>query len=398
MPNPCAPNTSEPKTGLGPIIVYDATQLVNFLISQGMGWLSAYAPKIGGRSYDLASFCAADPPPAPTTDPATILNFFSPLNPTGAADLLNWLIQIADYFVWFQDCQCSAGPQPTPPSAIPQPTGLDQSPPNTGTPPGTPCSNSNLFASVDNTATVQLRYMNSTIATSLLNVTGVTFKRSRGIISGTSFQVKCEFGYLNSSGSAIPLGAEILGAGGIPNTATVAFSVPPGAFSLYETWSPVSGTYQISVDDEISVFCGGTSPTGSASACCPADPTLLAILEQVKDDVQFILSIIPVRVPNYAAGTSHSGLSDGGALSLESTTIALKVVFDTLPISFGEVIGTPNTFIDIGFVTPLTNQGVEAGIRLSRQTQVIPLPEASSGINYTFPSGASVTITELQAG
>ena len=66
MANPCSPNSSIAKTGIGPIIVYDAAKLVNLFTLRGIGWLSPYLPAIGGQNYDLNDFCGNDPP-SPTT-------------------------------------------------------------------------------------------------------------------------------------------------------------------------------------------------------------------------------------------------------------------------------------------------------------------------------------------
>jgi len=70
----------------------------------------------------------------------------------------------------------------------------------------------------------------------------------------------------------------------------------------------------------------------------------------------------------------------------------------TLPAVYGVEAGTPLTYFDIGWVSPVTAEGVEAGIRITRQTQAIPLPEATTSLDYSLQPGEVVTITELQAG
>lgn len=399
MSNPCSPNTSEPQTGLGPILVFDAAKLANFLLEEGMGWLSPLVPQIGGQTFNLTDFCASDPPDQPSTDPTYIANLFNPLNGQAVVEQRDWLFGMVNYFVWYASCQCSSGPQPTPPSPVSQPTTVDFSPPGTDNSAGPTCSTYTYFAGIDHTAAVELRYNNSLSSLAGINPTHVIFTQERTLVSATSgWSTVLTYGYLDSSGTEHVVYSQTVNAANLTTPGTVEFDIPVGTFSLFIHNTVGVGTWSITIGDSVQVWCNGTSPTGSPSSCCPTDPNLLAMIQQVLDQLAFLETLIPVRVPNYAAGTAHSGLSDGGTLSLDSTTIALKVNVDTLPSNYGEVVGTPNTYIDIGWITPSTNEGVQAGIRLSRLTQVVPLPEATSAIDYTFPGGESVTITELQAG
>jgi hypothetical protein len=112
----------------------------------------------------------------------------------------------------------------------------------------------------------------------------------------------------------------------------------------------------------------------------------------------FLMAHIPFRVPTYVLGVSTPGLSGGGNLVLQSTTIAIQVQITTLPPAYGEVFGSPNTYLDFGWITPATSEGPEAGIRITRSTQVFPLPEATLSVDYSLPAGALITIGELQAG
>jgi hypothetical protein len=122
------------------------------------------------------------------------------------------------------------------------------------------------------------------------------------------------------------------------------------------------------------------------------------MLQQILNELTLLETLIPARPPNYAAGTSHSGLSGSGSVSLQTTTIAVRLTFTTVPGYVSGVSGTPETLLGLGWISPVTNEGVEAGIRISRATQVFPLPEATSSVDYTFASGAVATLDELQAG
>ena len=187
MANPCSPNDSIAKSGVGPIIVYDAAKLVNLFTLRGIGWLSSYLPAIGGQNYDLNDFCGNDPP-SPTRDAGTIANFFSPLNPTGAADLNQWLVDLANLLVWNECCTCSAGPPPPAFSPIPQPTGLTLTPPNTAPPAGATCLTGSIFATLSNPGTGQgiQSYPNGTFGALVgMNATMVVIKEGWSVSSGT---------------------------------------------------------------------------------------------------------------------------------------------------------------------------------------------------------------------
>lgn len=411
MTNPCSPNTSEPQSGLGTTLVYDAAKLAQFLVQEEMSWLSPLVPQIGGQSYDLATFCAADPAD-PTTDATTIAGFFSPLNPTGAADLRDWLVQVVDRGVWYASCQCSAGPAPTPPSPISQPTDVNLQPPDT-------TASGNCFTGsathTPNYSNQQSWNFNDALPAGdgpsdgeflrrqvpIPIPSSVTFTADVGSDGANPSNVQFIVNFYtatNSSITASTFSSPTVTQGTTYDSPTIPVPANAVYWQLIAIDTPGGSAVTNTITVNVTIYCQGQGPNTLGMVCCPTDPNLLAMIQQVLDELMTLESLIPARVPNYAAGTAHSGLSGGGSLTLDSTTIAVKVVFDSLPPNYGLVPGVPNTYFEIGWVSPDTNEGVQAGIRLTRQTQVIPLPEASSGIEYSFATRSSVTITELQAG
>jgi hypothetical protein len=125
---------------------------------------------------------------------------------------------------------------------------------------------------------------------------------------------------------------------------------------------------------------------------------MLGLLQQIYNLLLATYSTIPSRPPTYTASTAHTGLTGGGNFSVPSTTIALKLEVTQLPAVYGQIDGFPQTHIDIGWITPTTLYGPEAGIRVTRTTQVIQLPEATTGVDWSLPPGEEMTITELEAG
>ena len=414
MSNVCSPNAGQPKSGLGSVLVYDAAKLAEFLLQEGMGWLSPFVPQIGGQSYDLSSFCSGDTPDAPNTDPTYILNLFNPTNGQAVVEQRDWLFGLVNWAVWYSSCECSAGTQPTPITPISQPPDLNLQPPSTS--PSESCFSNSITGRSVNYANQFAWNFNDVLPGGNGNFDGQFYQRivptplpSSIVLTavnhgGGAHDYNCQLflNFYTSAGGNITAsnyGGVTFNVGATLTTPPIA--VPPAAAFWAVIVTPVggnTGTPTNTVDVSSTIYCQGQGPNTLGMVCCPTDPNLLSMLNEILRQVQEIYSIIPVRVPNYAAGTAHSGLSGGGNLTLDPTTIAVKVVFDTLPPNYGLVVGTPDTYLELGWLSPVTNEGVTAGLRLSRQAQVVEMPEATSALDYSFASSASVTITELQAG
>lgn len=414
MTSPCTSGVGEPKTGIGPIIVFDAAKLAEFLLQEGMGWLSPYVPQIGGKNYNLDDFCPNYTGPAPTTDPGDIAQFFNPLNPTGAADLLTWLVQVVDQFVWSTSCTCTVGGDPTPPTAIGPPPDVQFQPPDT-----TPSANCFTGAATARTVNYSNHFawnfsdvlpagngpsdgeFNSRIVPTPVPSSIVLHVTNNNVgIKTYSVQVSVSFQTAqNASITAsqyhtadVTVGTDVT-TPPIPIPSTAAFwtviAIPSGGNT---------GTPTNTVAVESTIYCQGQGPNSLGMVCCPTDPNLLAMLQQILNELTLLETLIPARPPNYAAATSHAGLSGDGTISLAATTIAVRLTFTTTPTYIGSIAGTPTTRLGLGWISPVTNEGGEAGIPVTRSTQVFPLPEATSSLDYTFTPGAVVTIDELLAG
>lgn len=414
MANPCSPNSSEPKDGIGSYLVFDAAKIGQFLLQTGMGWLSPLVPEIGGKTYNLSDFCASDPPDEPTTDPGDIAQFFNPLNPTGQADLKNWLTDVVNHFVWFQSCQCSSGPQPTPPSPISQPTDVNFQPPSTTT--GDHCF-AGTATHTPNYANVIAWNFNDALPPGTSPYTDGEFTRppipqptpssitfTAIVGSGGAHATAATFlvNFYNASGSAISASTYLS-----PSVATSAtfnspvIPVPTNAayWQIIANKDESGSTHATnSIEVDVTVYCQGQGPNNLGMVCCPTDPNLLAMIQQILDQLQFLESIIPARAPTYAERSTTTGLSDTGNFTVADDVIAVKIALTTIPAYIGKLDGLPITYFGVGWVTPTTDSGPQAGIPISRATQVFPLPEATTGLDYALSPGVVISITELLAG
>ena len=63
----------------------------------------------------------------------------------------------------------------------------------------------------------------------------------------------------------------------------------------------------------------------------------------------------------YAAGVAYTGLSGSGSQALTSTCIAIRIDVTTIPTIIGVDSGEPDYYFDMGFISPLTNEGPGGG-------------------------------------
>lgn len=428
----CGGGASEAKSTYTGSIVLQGTSIAAALALVGEAAAAeVLAPLIAGTTLLVEVFCGDDPPADPGIDQDVINAALDFSNPGPSLEAIG---QIKDWFLhwyWCQVCTCSSGSIPNcgAPSSVP---GINQSPglPNQ--------SNQGCFNNSYNASSTipSSGFFQTDITQKLLAVAGAASNVTDGY-SGGNFGLHIPMYPIPAGVTKVQFGADTIVRDPVSGTnGHLAASICVGTSSSAGTCNDLfnlSTTNDVyaqaivqgnaltwptgSTHWSVTQVCNGQSAAAGATesaamtavadcagaqlGCCPpppTDPNIAYKLDQILGLVSTIYSIIPVRVPNYAALTDHSGLTGQDTISLGDGTIAIRVVVDTLPAVYGQIDSLPDTFFDIGWVTPITNEGPEAGIRLSRTTQIIPLPEASSGISYSFEPGESVTITELLAG
>ena len=396
MSNPCDGGDMVPKDGIGPIIVYDAAKLLNLFTLRGLGWLSSYLPQIGGQNYDLDGFCGSGRPD-PETDPGTIANYFSPINPTGVSDLNHWLVDLANLLVWNECCTCDPGGPPTPPPTIPQPPGLTLTPPNTAPPVGATCLTGSIFASINNPGVGQgiQSYPNGTFGALVgKNCSSVVIQEAWSVVSG-AFQFTVTYQAFTGAGQTI-LGQKVVNNIAL-NNQTLTFQVPAGTNYLGRLINNFGGTGQAGEFDQWNYYCGGTSPTGvPGGGSCPPDQTLAGLIQQVLDQVNLIQTY---RLPfAYVPGATHSGITGSGSFAV-SRLLGVKLSNMVIPTSYGTALGNPNYYFDLGWLSILTGDGFIDEVRIHSDGQVW-LPnqmQQALVLGYTLNPGVHADITELEA-
>lgn len=413
----CGGGASTAKPGLENNVTLTGTAVAAALTVAGFSEAAAIlGALIGGLNFELNTFCAIDPPADPVltaSDIANAINFSSPeLSIPAVIKIKTWF----ESQYWYDVCQCSTTNTPAPPAPS-NPGGISVNP---GLPQATsgPCSQAHTITTLVHPVSGTYDYvdLSATLlpfgATRTVNTSnGVGFPvQAVQIPSGvTAWGVNASpvvvnpsanddgvlLSFYGATGSTPSLTATLVShVGGVGSATNVALPSGSAYWAIYQYANTgPTGTFQYDV--QFMQYCGGV---GLQAACCPPDPNIDSKLNQILGMVQEIYSIIPVRVPNYAAGAAHTGLSGGGTLAIADTTIAIKVEITTLPVAFGEIFGTPDTYLDVGWLTPVNNEGPTAGVRISRSAQTFALPEATSAIDYSLPPGEIISISELQAG
>lgn len=404
MANPCAPNASQPNPAYTDNVIFSSLAIASYLNNKGMTWAYAIAPALGTLTYELPSFCVADPPVIPTPTAADVLGWFNPLNPQGAAQLRQVMGDLVGGFLWFDLCNCAAGPQPTPPAAVAAPTGLTLNPGQLTNVPNAPCMTigdpkilsqilcfPNAFANVADIATgtvpsetaiplsgsgpysVVLRFTN--------NESGAN---SQFIENGT-------IAYWDASGATLRTDALAMAGSG-----TLSRSAPAGTVAILVNGPsrspvPAAGHFCWTGFD---VYCGGQSPGGTQTQCCPPDSTSQQLAQQILQLVTLLQrQLLPFA---YVAKTAHAGLTGQGSFAV-ADLLGVKVNVTTLPTQLGEAVGEPTFLFDVGWLSILTGDGLIEERRVSA-SQVVWTPRLMSEavtLGYSFHPGVVATVTEL---
>lgn len=321
------------------------------------------------------------------------------------------LLTVIENGVWWAMCQCTSGAPvatPTPPAYPATAPVINPTTPQTGG--ASSCWSGTNTANFPNSGAV-FPFMPAVAGGSLMPGSSPWSVQVNGywnFVSGTGPKTDVgvvEVQYCNSVGCNPNIAAP--DATGLFNLHMTnpgqvyadTFYIPSTAvrWGVYVTASNATGnTLAYTVD--AAMYCGTNAGNPTNQVCCPTDPAIIQRLDNLAYLTELIWSNLPVRIPNYVAGTAHAGLSGNGAQAVASTCVAVRIETTTLPAVYGAVAGNPNTLIDIGWITPTTAEGTEAGVQLTRQVQVIPLPEASTSVAYSLQPGQVITITELQAG
>lgn len=413
----CGGGASSARSGFGltaSIGIAQAAALLNNVPTQ---LAFAVAGLLGFLSWELATFCNTDPPPMPVP---TATDYANVLGINGVAAQIAGVAVFRDLFgnlVWPTFCQCDTVTTPGPPALPTPPTNIPQvNPTQFPTAPS-------VSACWDMTASVTIPNDGATHPQNawLPSASSVAFTDATFWGSGTvtawaippgATQVTtvmdlvtaptAAFGsdaylFFYTSAHAYISNPHIANNSNHPFTAN--FAVPSNA-AFWAIWTNDNVANSPAVlSGELKFFCS-SQPQGSLNtSCCPPDPSLTALLQQLQSMVEAIYQAVGVPLHSYADGTAHTGLSGGGTVTLSEAAIAVRVNLTTDPASLGQAAGDPTFLYDRGFVVPIVNSApIRNDVRLVYNPQMYLLPELTEQIGYYFHPGVVATVTELTAG
>lgn len=382
-----------PKPEFGSIVSIGAAAL-GAKFANTANWASVFiAAFIGEQVYELTTFCPNGPPTIPTL---TASDFASLLQPQ--LDLLafnNARKKLSDWvggMVWYDLCDCPAGPQPTAPAPQAPPANIPSfNPPQFPGPVTVPCRKFQTFESG-----IAATQSFSRGGTQPVGLTGSWIKwnvtNKVAIAPGVTitFELKQQGGspLTNLRIDSIQLGPGTSGQKIVPF-----FSNAVSNINCDSTSNGGGGT---GLDQHfVEIYCNGDSPGAVQTPCCPPDPTLDSRINQLLDLVTLIQrQLVPFA---YIAGSVRSGLTATGSFAIQGI-LGAKIALTTIPGQLGRSGLLPEELFDAGFVTFSVADGYPHSQRIEHNPQVILPARASvfTTLSYDFHPGVVATITELK--
>lgn len=380
------------------------------IIEQIFGLASPWADLVvfaASQSISLSTFCATDPPALPTfsvSDIVDIVNGFPLSNKPGYLKLL----QLIQYYAWFNYCQCITGAQPTPGAQPTIPPGAPAigNPGNGGTPVpvDTPCltqSDTNTWGF--NSGGSFLISLSST-QQFIAGKTSFNWFAVNHIFSGGGVTITLRVRAFDAANvqlssivyPAVAPGGSFVVQFTVPNnTVLIQLDAPtitgPGISQLFDPATNALGYH-------IDWYCGNGPGGAPSMPCCPPDENTQALLFQIQNTVNAIFQSLPAPVNSFAAGTSHAGLTGAGSFGISGTAISVRVDLTAIPSHVGVSIGDPNFYFDAGFIAFETVEGAYSSQRLTFATQIFAVPLLGFQVDYTLENGVVATFTELTRG
>lgn len=417
----CGGGASTPRPGMPALIEDSANAIAAALALLGFEVPAAVAALISPVTrITTSTFCANDPPADPGLTATDLINAFEFTLPGVSLPAIN---KIAQWWLsqrWYDVCQCSAVTTPAPPSPsnpgnpVGNNSGLPSGPttppcwsvtfsdqfPHYSSPTTTPPITRNDVG-LPSGATLAVNNHYSGLADTAVaipaGVNNLTLHSQSSIaVSGVQESLSAVYFYDNT-GTYVGLLSAVCCGTAFPNPATLA-AIPAGATYWLIDHLNQNSVQASSVTTEFSFYCSGQSPTGVVTECCPPDPILETLLNQILALETAIYQSLPTPVSSWAESTAHSGLSGHGSIGLSGNAIAVKVTLTTIPSWVGVDIASPTFYFDAGFVTFTTVEGSYSSNRVTYSPQVFSVPLLGYQLDYTLENGCVATVTELTRG
>lgn len=393
----CPPgSTGIPKTGIPATVIANAGYAEAIVQFSGLEKLSPYIAIIGQLAYNTTTLCTDTDRTYPTLTADDFINAINWLDPVKYLASIGKLRQWVDTFAWYLNCTCTPSGLPTnnytlPPTDLPQIVGT----------PATPCFQSTQFA-------FPLNPGNGLVANRLgdnlgggpaamwqVPITGVQAVMQHANTFPAGPSVLWELLIWNPNTSTIRSTTHVTTLPGQTKTAFVP-TVPGDVFATLSE-QVASGTGANMLTSQLFGFCNNGQPGLNQPQCCPPDPSLMGLINQVLAQVTLIQRY---KVPfAYVRGATHSGLSGSGTITVPSGLIGLEMELTTIPGRVGQESASPDFVFDTGWWSVETVDAVvdERRLRHASQLWFPPFMSSVTKVGYSLTPGVVASLTELQA-
>lgn len=389
----CPGSTSQPIPGLQDTVVLAGGAAGVLSLVPGLEWLVAVASGLGVFSYFLPTLCASDPPGYATFTLAEVEAFLTFQQGADYDSFIQKAEQDITTALWFQSCECVTGSvQPvSPPPAAPA-VNI-----NFGAPGAYPCyvkgpEQVGPLAVPAGTVILQdqkgpplnivgnlpdsITYAKADLTT-VINSGTPNFKIGLEAFDASSTLVASDYHNVTTS-----------------TTLTSQFVIPSTARVIDVLFKGQSGSGSMTLSGSTYFYCNGALPV-SQSQCCPPDPAVLQLLQQLNSLTTLIQrQAVPFA---YVPGTTHSGLSGSGELTVAGL-LGAKISPTSIPSYAGIAAGDPDTY----WLESWINWGNADGwtsrewLRTAPYLSLPPLAGQFTKLGYSLAPGLVVDITELK--
>lgn len=414
----CGGGSSAPKAGVAQTVIFTTGALASLLNNRGGLWATVAAPLLGVLAYNATELCGSDPPAQPTISAAEYqaLLELGPWNDLQTA--LGKLADLAAITIWHEMCEC-VSPTATPAA----PSGLWNLPSGITLPSfNGSCPQPRLRV------TASRVYTTGNLPT-LTNITELVFPGypTQQSVASTGWEVQTiiavpsnwlqitgALDWVSSTSTPSGLGRVSVYLYGTNKVAFTGVNLDVSAAATHGTWpsSPpglldVSAAAYLSVnalvpggsagrtemDVAYNITCSGVG--AQPAGCCPPDPAVLALLQQLLSAVQLQQRW---RLPfGTVDGPSHAG-SGSGTFAVDRV-IGLRVEITAQPPGLRQSFGNPTYTFDLGWISVSDDGGMLQELRITRDSQQwFPQQmQLATVVGYALRSGVAATITELRS-
>lgn len=382
---------SRAKDLTNPVVVLSVSAIAALISKFKFTWAQALGFLVGQFTIDLGPFCAGEPPADPGFTAADAIAMYNITDYNGQLAANAKLRQLIQRFAWYEFCECTSGTQPTAPSAPAAPSGLPvTSPPSLPGALAVPCRADPIpLLAVTGTQTFNRNGMvfGGLGATSLR----YTFTNAVNTSGGPDVQWRIDFrdpfhGNVLRRQLNLPMVT--------PQTFTGTTPIFPDETSIIPVLTAQGGAGLTDTSGLMELFCGNDVPGTADQACCPPDPMLQGMLQQILTLVTLIQrQAAPFA---YIDGASHPGLSGDGGFDVQGI-LGVAIDITTLPSSYGLASGTPEELFGLGYVALGTADGHVHAARVEFDKTLVLPPQAGvyTTVGYTLSPGVVATIKEL---